>query len=86
MTIHTGKSLQDQLTDLKKRKPVCAFFESAINHPLKIVEDRFKCPIIDGCLFVVKSYPKYSNLKVLNDALLEFDTSYDPDIRSKLRL
>ena len=35
---------------------------------------------------MVKPYPKGADLKVLNDALLAFDPSYDPEIRSKLRL
>ena len=56
--IPTGQSLQDQLTELKEKKPACAYFESAIHHPLKIVEDRFKFMSIDGRSVVVKPYPK----------------------------
>ena len=58
VTIPTGQSLQDRLTELKEKKPACAYFESAIHHPLKIVEDRFKFMSIDGRSVVVKPYPK----------------------------
>ena len=83
VTIPTGQSLQDRLTKLKERKPARACFESAIHHPLKIVEDRFKCLSIDGRPVVVKPYPQEADLKVFNYSLLAFDPSYDPDIRSK---
>ena len=71
--IPTGQSLQDRLTDLKDMKPACACFQIAIHYPLKIFEDKFKCLSIDEHPVVVKPYPKEYYLKVLNNALLEFD-------------
>ena len=71
--ILTGQSIQDRLTDLKDMKPACAYFQIAINYPLKIFEDKLKCLRIDEHPVVVKPYPKDYYLKVLNDALLEFD-------------
>ena len=68
MTIPNGKSLKDCLAELKQRKPACACFESVIRHPLKIVENRFKCLSFYGIPVVVKPYPKEADLKFLNDA------------------
>ena len=34
--IPTGKSMQDQLSELKESKNVCACFESAIHHQLNV--------------------------------------------------
>ena len=56
--IPPGQIIYDWLTELKERKPACACFESAIHHPLKTVEDRFKCLSIDGRPFVVKPSSK----------------------------
>ena len=70
---------------MNERKPACAFFESAIHYPLKIVGDQLKCLSIDGCPVMVKPFPKDSDLKVFNDASLAFDPSYDPKIQSKPR-
>ena len=81
-----GKSLQDRITELKERKPACTCFESAIHHPLKIVEYWFKYLSIDGFPVVVKPYLKEADLKVLNDALLAFDPSCDPEIQIKSQL
>ena len=86
MKVPTIQSQQDRLTELKERNPACACFDSAIHHPLKTAEYPFKCLIIDGRQVMVKPYPKEADLKVLNNALIAFDTSYDPEMIIKSRL
>ena len=54
VAIPTGLSIQDWITKMKERKPEGTCFESAINHPVKIVEYQFKCPSIDGLPVVVR--------------------------------
>ena len=76
VTIPTDQIIQDQLNKTTERKPACSLFEGAIHHLLKIVENIFKCLRIYGIPVVLKTYPKESDLKVLNDALLAFYPSY----------
>ena len=61
-------------------------FDAAMKYPMNFFEERFKRLNMDGRPVKFIPYPGYDTLKILTDALVDFDPDFDPNIRSKSRI
>ena len=57
-----------------------------MKYPMNLVEERFKRLNMDGRPVEFIPYPGDKALKVLTDALVQFDAAFDPNIRSKSQI
>ena len=78
--------MQRQINELKSRDTVWASFDASMKYPMNLVEERFKHLNMDGRPVEVIPYPGHNTLKVLTDALIDFDPAFDPNIRSKFQI
>ena len=57
-----------------------------MDYPMYLVKTRFASLKLDGRLVEVITYPRDNSLKLLTDALLDFDPDFDPSIKSKYQM
>ena len=63
-----------------------ASFDAAMDYPMDLVKTRFASLNLDGRPVEVIPYPRDDTLKVLTDALLDFDPNFDTNIKSKSQM
>ena len=57
-----------------------------MDHPVKILENRFGKLELEGCPVVVMPYATSDDCSIITDALKKFDGDYNPDYTSKSQL
>ena len=68
---------------MKERSSAHDAFTAAMDHPVKILEDRFGKLELEGRPVVVMPYASSDDCSIITDALKKFDGDYNPDYTSK---
>ena len=84
--VRRGGTLEHRINELKSRSTARALFDAAMDYPMDLVKTRFASLKLDGRPVEVIPYPRDDSLKVLTDAVLDFDPDFDPNIKSKYQM
>ena len=71
---------------MKSVNTAWASFDAAMDYPMDLVQTRFASLKLDGQPVKFISYPRDGSLKVLTDALLDFDPDFYPKIKNKSQI
>ena len=75
--------MEHRINELKSRNTARASFDADMDYPMDLVKTRFASLNLDGQPVEVIPYPRDNSLKLLTDALLDFEPDFDPNIKSK---
>ena len=81
-----GTTLMERFTNLKNRVSANEAFKSAMEHPKKMIENRFRQLELEGRKVEVLNYASKNDVALFEEKLKSFDKNYDKSVRSKSQL
>ena len=81
-----GQTLEHRINELNSRNTVQLSFDSDMYYPMDLFKTSFISLKLDDRPVEFIPYLRDNSLKVFTDALLDFDSDFDPNIKSKYQI